>query len=424
MKMNDILPSAEPREYYKTEIFTGAGGNGKTHLNLMDTGLVDVLFISPSWKLSSDKRREFPSLSDNQVIQNPINQPYSDIWINKHSVIVIDEASMITEFDKQFIMRNSMCKLIFCGDVGFQLPPIITELTKIQYIKRLETEIKGYETLLNGTCMTDPIEQPDRRKIVETQIIECQYINDNIDKYICEMYTTGFGNVIELRKNYRYGDDVVLQKVIDDVRHGITKKLKFDTVFNKIKHEFESVSIKQLEEQYTKEDIILCSENAYKDYYTDTFKHIEKYKVLSNTRQYKNGEILFDKVDGIKTELIHGLTAHSIQGTTCENVVYIDTRKQKSVRMLHTCVGRARKANQIKFITDTTEIVNKKYENSVMYKIYNPDCDEFYIGSTINFNDRVKSHKLICREIHHKNHNTKLYKFMRERADGWILRCS
>ena len=65
---------AEPRETYKTECFVGAGGNGKTHLNLSDTGLVNIVYSAPSNKLCSAKRNEFgvDSYSWNRITSDPI----------------------------------------------------------------------------------------------------------------------------------------------------------------------------------------------------------------------------------------------------------------------------------------------------------------------------------------------------------------
>jgi hypothetical protein len=420
IKGSGVLPvDTEPREFFKKELFIGEGGNGKTYFNLTDKGLVDVLFIAPPWKLSSDKAKEFTSLSNNNVLHNLVNQPYSKEIINKYNVIIVDEGSMITEFEKQFIMRNSMSKLIFCGDISFQLPPIITDLTRIQYIKKLEAEMKEYDILLNGNLSNEPLEQPDRRDLVERQLKVCQYINDNIDKYVLEMNFNGFNNVVELTKNYRYGDDKVLSDTIRYVRRMIVENKGFNQVLDKVKDKFECIDIAQLKDQYQKEQIILCSEHIYKDYYTDMFKDIEKYRVKTNTRDYKNGEIVFDKMNG--ADLQHGYTIHSVQGITYTDTIYIDIRKQKSLRMIQTALGRARKASQIKFIIDDTEIVDKKYEKSVIYKIYNDNCDDFYIGSTCEFSKRVNSHKKVCNEKNHKNYNVKLYQFIRknEGIDAW-----
>ena len=48
-----------------------------------------------------------------------------------------------------------------------------------------------------------------------------------------------------------------------------------------------------------------------------------------------------------------------------------------------------------------------------MYRIFNPDYTECYIGSTANFNSRRSNHKQRC-----KNHPYKIYEFIRNNG-GW-----
>jgi len=47
------LPSF--RKPFNRELFLGAGGNGKTHVNLIDKGFVKPIYIAPSWKLARAK---------------------------------------------------------------------------------------------------------------------------------------------------------------------------------------------------------------------------------------------------------------------------------------------------------------------------------------------------------------------------------
>ena len=54
-----------------------------------------------------------------------------------------------------------------------------------------------------------------------------------------------------------------------------------------------------------------------------------------------------------------------------------------------------------------------------IYKIYKPETDFIYIGSTTNFNQRKSIHKSRCYiENDDPHNNTKLYKCIREN-DGW-----
>jgi hypothetical protein len=55
---------ADTREHYAKQLFKGAGGNGKTHFNLLDQGLVKPLYVAPSWKLATKKRNDYETYSN------------------------------------------------------------------------------------------------------------------------------------------------------------------------------------------------------------------------------------------------------------------------------------------------------------------------------------------------------------------------
>ena len=55
----------------------------------------------------------------------------------------------------------------------------------------------------------------------------------------------------------------------------------------------------------------------------------------------------------------------------------------------------------------------------LVYKISFKDCDEFYIGSTVNIYNRKKKHKYSCYNEKSKEHNYKLYQFIREHNYEW-----
>jgi len=64
-----------------------------------------------------------------------------------------------------------------------------------------------------------------------------------------------------------------------------------------------------------------------------------------------------------------------------------------------------------------TDKKNMKYQYFI-YKIYSDFCDKFYIGSTRNMASRKKLHKSVCNNSNATNHNTKIYRTIREN-DGW-----
>ena len=60
---------------------------------------------------------------------------------------------------------------------------------------------------------------------------------------------------------------------------------------------------------------------------------------------------------------------------------------------------------------------DKKYQYFI-YKLYNPDCDYVYVGSTRNMAQRKKNHKSDCNNVNGPSYNIKVYKTIREH-NGW-----
>lgn len=60
-----------------------------------------------------------------------------------------------------------------------------------------------------------------------------------------------------------------------------------------------------------------------------------------------------------------------------------------------------------------------KYDNFVIYKIYQPEIPEMiYIGSTINFSQRKSNHKKYCHCKTSKKYKYPLYQYIRA-CGGW-----
>ena len=289
---NAILePSAEPRDFYKTELWKGAGGNGKTYSNIFkDKGLVNVVYIAHSWKLATYMKKEYEESGNGQlnvsVHSRLLNEPYQTELSKRFNNYIIDECSMINENEKQTIFKNVTGKVVLCGDVGFQLSPFIGE----------------------------------------------QMNENNID------------NVIELKKNYRFKDDKI-KTIIKKVRKNINGTIDY------LGMGLKTISLDSLKNIYThKKDIILRFQNelkeGYKGFsYTETFKTLEKYKVSENTRDYKNGEIVYQNIN-TKKELRHGFTVHSIQGETYNGNIYIDLKNMNN-QLFYTAISRTQYYEQI-----------------------------------------------------------------------------
>lgn len=284
--------AGEAKDFHKNELHTGCGGGGKTHKQLVDTGLQKIKYFAPSWKLARKKAQDYNVKVDvwaNLLCNDP--EKWKQIKRN-YNVLVIDEISMLTDKNKDKILnRYSNCKIIMCGDPGFQLDPI-----------------------------------DDDGKI---------FTKTNFEYY--EEHNT----------NHRVQDDkllFLLNQIRKMMKHKISSKEIRDYIllnFNKIE------SIKD----YKVEDMILTFTNKRKDVFTDMYKHLNKYYITENTQQHSNGEIVFNKPDKTKCELRHAYTTHSIQGETAEANLYIDINYMTNKKMLYTALSRAKYHDQIHLIT-------------------------------------------------------------------------
>ena len=65
-------------------------------------------------------------------------------------------------------------------------------------------------------------------------------------------------------------------------------------------------------------------------------------------------------------------------------------------------------------------IPDKDYSNTIIYKITckDPSIQDVYVGHTVNFVQRKKSHQLSCMNSNYPNHNCKVYKVIRNNG-GW-----
>ena len=279
------------RENNRLEVHLGAGGAGKTHNNLIDKGLVNPLFIAPSWKLARNKKKEYGI--DSTTFFHLLDED-PDRWrllYRNYSNFVVDEISMLSNEDKEkLIKRYPEHKIIFCGDIGYQLPPIegsefkIGDIPVVHHKNNYRCECANLQVILNLM-----------RKYIEIGL---------------------FGN------NYE----------------NFIKKLGFSIIDEK-------------DMDYSIEDMIICSTHKQKDKYTNKYKHLEKYTVLENCRDFSNGDIVIgSKPEKVRCELRHAYTVHSVQGITAINKLFIDIRGLNNMKMLYTAVSRCKRFDQIVFI--------------------------------------------------------------------------
>lgn len=321
----------------------GGGGNGKSTREFMDHGHTNVLYLAPSWKLSAKvleelANKETPLKLNDRIDVNVYHRfLYMDFEYNlqkRYNVILCDEASQLTEKQKKIIFNIPNKKVIFLGDIGYQLEPVIDY-----------KELKKYHI----------------KKKIQTDYLEWIKTDGHF-----EMNLKGFDKVEELTTDYRASCDklkdmkrklrqlIIKQKYAKkDIRNEITQQ-----ALQYVRSIIQKGDPKEL---YKRTDMILSSTHTKIKYYNQMFSHLEKYLVKSNSRLYKNGQIVFDKPEGVKImkykdtdiNVNHCYTIHAIQGETLghNDKLFIDFDNMFSgVRMIYTAISRARRLDQIYLI--------------------------------------------------------------------------
>jgi len=284
----DFVCEGDYREHYKSEVYVGEGGVGKTYNVLTDKGFIDVVYAPHSEKLASSKRKEFGVQVSNHARLLSYKCGVEKRELYKFGVIVIDEASMLNRDDIKYILEGTASKIIVLGDFEGQLKPV------------------------TGKMMT----------------------------------FDGFDNVNDsLKKNYRFKDDRI--RALAYFVRGLTEKCRM-IIPDEI--DMKKIGLDEVKHHYDyKNDIILVSRGAKRnktsnlnDYWCNEFLE-KKYKVETNfTRdgvRYNTGDIVFEDIGNC--ELRHGFTVHSVQGETFRGKIFIDMRYLDDTRMLYTALSRA-----------------------------------------------------------------------------------
>lgn len=277
------------RSHYDNELYLGRGGSGKTHINLTDNGLIKPLYVATSYKLTRAKQLGYTI--DTEVLANLISPMRKEHILKNYNTIIVDEASMVSEEIRKFIFTTyKQCKLVFCGDIGYQCDPIEGSLIEI----------------------------------------------------------TAFQNIITMLINYRCKDEQ-LDNILNDLRTAIETKIK--NVIDIITP-IQTISKAELVKKYDVHDIILTHTLKTQDEYNQLLKDKEKYVIVKSTDDYSRGEIFYDKPSTKHMELRHGYTTHSVQGETFYDNIYIDKEVIANKKLLYTALSRAEYLHQLHFITD------------------------------------------------------------------------
>ena len=322
------------REFYKSEAVIGGGGNGKSTTEFVDKGHVRCLYLAPSWKLTTYaydtlKADMFNQDIDVSVYHRFLYQDHEYKLQSKYNVILCDEASQLTEHVKRKLLSIPNKKIIFLGDIGFQLEPVIDdgELGK-QYIKlTLKKEIN--------------LNYPDW--LIQEGHYEMKLDDiDNVKEYTTD-YRATCPKLRTIKKE--------LRRIID-----FGRKQKINSTEMSLSYIKKMIPETDVREYYTQKDMILTSTHESIKKYNSQFSYIQKYLVKANTKFFKNGQIVFTKPNtkiakykNCDTDMTHAFTVHAIQGETLghNDKLYIDTENLFSERMLYTAVSRARRLDQI-----------------------------------------------------------------------------
>jgi ATP-dependent exoDNAse (exonuclease V) alpha subunit len=297
-------------------LYGGAGGTGKTYINANSKTFVKRCFFSPSWKLATDISSKYnvPAITWARLAEttrgntNEDGGSIKDV-ISRYNVWVIDEVSMMDNKFKDYIIKiakENYKKVIFMGDVGFQLPAFT----------------KG----------------------------AIQFNNDNIEK------------VITLTKTHRFKEPIIIN-YLQHLRMMIKNRM---CCRNQIKWLKDQANIKIQKYGDIKpraEDLIITSSQAkikefncrYKggilENYPGYMFPVRKLKwcVKRNSPKYKNTQIVIGKKPNTECVEQYAYTIHSIQGETIDtpNKLYIDCRGLWAKEHLYTALSRARKIEQV-----------------------------------------------------------------------------
>jgi hypothetical protein len=277
------------RKFYKTEIAIGGGGSGKTHYNLADSGLVNCMYIAPTWKLARNKAAEYGcrvGTHAGMLTCDATNDMYQS------PVYIIDEVSMMSDEEKNTILGfYKFSKLIFCGDINYQLPFVVAHKKGVHTTFKME----------------------------------------------------GFDNIMRFDVDYR-AKCSILQNLKKHIRACIDSGEMY--VSNTLMQQFNIVDKTYVFDNYKIDDMVLCNSNKKKDMYSDTFQHMEKYYITKSGQKYSCGEIIIGKPETTDCEIRHAYTVHSIQGETCRTNLYIEATGM-DMRMFYTAISRACYINQI-----------------------------------------------------------------------------
>tara|TARA_R110000868_G_scaffold131332_2_gene341319 strand:+ start:15160 stop:18717 length:3558 start_codon:yes stop_codon:yes gene_type:complete len=341
VKKNDSLLRSEFIDYEKPQkmvLYAGAGGTGKTTLNIKRYNKFRLGFLAHSNKLCRGVSNEFDKLLK-------LAAPYHWLILDNYELLgivlrcnclLIDEASTITSsmIDKMKRLTPGI-PLIFMGDITHQCSPV------------------------KDICYTPSIIKSKFDEVITLPRLELgekvwRFMNCQKQTETCE----------------------VVRKMMDD-------RLTMNDVMNYCINQYGTVSETEFIHKVAYEDVVLSTSHNNKDDLNTKIgnKLDPKWSIIKSGNGYYVGDVVLHdepKTASSNYEIRYCYTICSIQGETLKDYqnLYIDTRMLLHKRTLYTAISRAKYARQIKFITFNEKVVKnlEYYQNLYKNKLgYKPD---------------------------------------------------
>jgi hypothetical protein len=295
-------------------LWAGAGGCGKSYTAVKAEWIIDPIFLFPSHDLRQDLLDKYPNIKTmtharllHDAKDKDTGRPRWVGCVKGCSVAIIDEASMLNKRAVAEMVRRLRSVGVFSVFLG-----------DLQY-------------------QLPPIEGALSRE-------------------------ADFSSVVRFLIDYRSSNQKTKdkkQQVRDLMDQGKSMRQIVESVIERYGNT----------DEYTKEDIIICSQHEFCHEHTEKFKNLKKFRVTECFGKFNTGQILYqepptrensgeglncgsvrDMITDKKFELRHGYTIHSVQGKTTEKKLYIDTRKMRCPKMFYTAVSRCRDWDTIVFL--------------------------------------------------------------------------
>tara|TARA_Y100000114_G_C11757062_1_gene327452 strand:+ start:98 stop:2956 length:2859 start_codon:yes stop_codon:yes gene_type:complete len=296
-------------DYQQINLLKGAGGTGKTYTTAQDKSLVKKCFFTPSWKLAKYITKSYNQTALTWARLDP-QYKYLEEVIERYNVWIIDEVSMMANNFKCMLIniaKENHKKIIFMGDVGFQLPPFAKGATpftesKIDFVKEYTYSYR---------------------------------YRDNHIRALADSLRRMISNGVRAKRQ------VKLIKNNPDIR-----KVRFNDIKPKIQDLIITGSHKKIKEFNKKFKGGIPENSGFCNFKI----HKKKWYIKTNSPKYSNTEIVIQQTKP-DTECLeqYAFTIHSIQGETIDppNYLYIDVRGMWEIEHLYTAISRARKLSQI-----------------------------------------------------------------------------